>query len=252
MFSFPFLLFPMLSHTQRRLTMNTKSCGLSLQFPIFYCYVSTTSSWGLLWTTANNDFKSFGVECFFLGSDEEKHWFISDSVRMPSTLDAKKITSSRKTHTGGEWVSARRGKENFSKWKRRERESEEKNVVSRTMGLIYFKGEFVSGMTIPSRLSDGWKQETREIGSKNKDKETFWRIDSIFLSIFPLSVDFLMERVSLFVDNGKDDVGNWVWGRQEGRSLECINPKLHPLCTSSMWHLASLIRRSQKPHALDE
>lgn len=30
------------------------------------------------------------------------------------------------------------------------------------MGLIYFEGEFVSGMTIPMRLSDGWKTKRNE------------------------------------------------------------------------------------------
>lgn len=43
------------------------------------------------------------------------------------------------------------------------------------MGLIYSEGKFVSGMTIPMRLSDEWKHKGKNERnqSETKDKETF-------------------------------------------------------------------------------
>lgn len=146
-----------------------------------------------MWKTANNNFKSFQVECFSEHRHKKKeshraiHWFILDSVQMPSTLDAKKISNThrndgKKTFQNGNVVGERgvAGKR------------ERKMFFLGQWVWFIFRGEFVSGMTIPLRLSDGWKLRVERNRSKSKDKETFWKIDSIFLSIFSLHFQFLI------------------------------------------------------------
>lgn len=98
-------------------------------------------------------------------------------------------------------------KEEKKKLFKMEMEGKKKNVFSRTIGLIYFEGEFVSGMTIPFEII-GWMEKRKKKSEKPKDKETFWRIDSIFLSIFPLVP---MDVCDLcFHDDGEDDAWSWV------------------------------------------
>lgn len=79
---------------------------------------------------------------------------------MPSTLDAKKITSSE-LHT------PRKGEKSFQNGNSRGKRGKEKNVLSRTMGLIYSEGKFVSGMTIPMRII-GWMETQREEREKSE------------------------------------------------------------------------------------
>jgi hypothetical protein len=75
---------------------------------------------------------------------------------------------------------------------------------ARTMDLIYFEGEFVSGMTIPPRLS---RRREKNISPTSfspppaKTKEHFEGLNQ-FLFRFSLSSD--VSRL-LFADNGRDD-----------------------------------------------
>lgn len=77
--------------------------------------------------------------------------------------------------------------------------------------------------------------ESRKESGESKNKETFWMIDSIFLSIF-LFFSLLIFGEAIFfyfLDNGKDDVWNEV--HREGLWAELVNKykipwlSFHPL-----------------------
>lgn len=53
------------------------------------------------------------------------------------------------------------------------------------MGLIYFEGEFVTGMTIPSRLSADVGRG-RNFGNKPKTKKHFEGLNQFFFRFFRL------------------------------------------------------------------
>lgn len=157
---------------------------------------------------------------------KESHWFISNSVRMPSTLDANKITSSE-IHT------ELRKRKKLSKWKWRERKREKCSFSDN--GFDLFLG-WIRKRNDNSSEIIGWMEAGREGRNRNKtkDKETFWRIDSIFLSIFPFALDFPFpfgKAISALHDNDKDDAWNWV--EDERKSWEGLFVKWVYKCDNS-------------------
>jgi hypothetical protein len=97
--------------------------------------------------------------------------------------------------------------EKLSKWKWRERK--EKSVLSRTMGLIYFEGESVSGMTIPRRLSNGWRNMEGKNWNRTRDKEAFLKDWNNFSFDFFFSLQLRrVKAIFMSTNNGREDVVN--------------------------------------------
>lgn len=159
---------------------------------------------GLLWETANNILNP--PELSVSSSVRSREAKRTKKIEMPliyfgfcpSAINAwcKENNIIRATH-------AEKGRKSFQNGNSRGKRGKEKNVLSRTMGLIYSEGKFVNGMTIPMRLSDGWKHE----GKNERKSEWNQRQRNILKDWFNFSFDFSYRRFPFWVFlSGGDDV----------------------------------------------